>query len=58
MEFAVIGCVDMFSGTGIAPLANVGQTTIKIRLGKYIDAAHHESESEMTLQSAKDDSGG
>ena len=43
----------MFSVNGIVPLATVGQTNIKIRVGKYIDAAQSESESLTTLESAK-----
>lgn len=35
----------MFSVNGIPPLATVGQINIKIRVGKYIDAAKHERES-------------
>jgi hypothetical protein len=35
----------MFSSTGITPLATIGQSSTKIRLGKYIDAAQLESES-------------
>ncbi len=38
----------MFPGTGIAPLAIIGVSTSKIRLGKNIDAAQHESESQTT----------
>ena len=41
----------MFSGCGAAPLEIVEQRAIKIRLGRYIDAAQHESESLTTLQS-------
>ena len=43
----------MFTGNGTAPLAIAGQTKIRIRLGRYIDAAQHESESLTTLQSRK-----
>ena len=53
IRFAVIGCVDIITGSGTAPLAIVGQTTIKIRLGRYIDAAEHESESLTTLPKRK-----
>ena len=45
VELSIIGCIDMFSINGIPPLATVGQTNIKIRVGKYIDAAQHERES-------------
>ena len=41
----IIVSVDMFSSTGITPLATIGQTRIKIRLGRCIDAAQLESES-------------
>ena len=57
-EFSVIACVDIFFCSGTTPLATVGQSTIKIRLRKYIDAAQHESESMTTLESANDDSVG
>jgi hypothetical protein len=43
----------MFSVNGIPPLATVGQTNIKIRVGKYIDAAKHERESWTTLESKR-----
>jgi hypothetical protein len=45
----------MFSVNGIAPLATAGQTNIKIRVGKYIDAM---SVSLRRPSKAKDDSGG
>ena len=43
----------MFSCNGTTPLATVGQSTIKIRFRKYINAAQHESGSLTTLESAK-----
>lgn len=52
VEFEVIGCVDMFSSTGITPLETIGHTKIKIRLGRYIDAAKLESESDDDPKSA------
>ena len=45
IEFEVIESVDMFSSTGITPRVPIGQTRIRIRLGRNIDAAQHESES-------------
>jgi hypothetical protein len=50
VKFEVIGCVEMFPFTGVNALALIGHTTIKIRLGRYIDAAQHKSESRRTLQ--------
>lgn len=52
----------MFPGTGITPLAIIGQTKIKITLGRYIDAAQLESESDgackaQTMIVAADSSG-
>jgi len=38
----------MFSRAGIAALATIGQTAIKIRLRKYINAAQTCSESQTT----------
>ena len=62
VELSVIGCVDMFNVNGITPLATAGQTNIKIRVGKYIDAAQHERESPKDPQKQKmivaGDSGG
>jgi|KBSSwiStaDraftv2_1062776.scaffolds.fasta_scaffold258401_3 hypothetical protein len=48
----------MFPVNGIPTLATVGQTNIKIRVGKYIDAAKHERESPKDPWKVKDDSGG
>ena len=57
VEFSVIACVDMFSGNGIVPLITAGQITIRIRLGKNIDAATG-NVSLRRPSKAKDDSGG
>ena len=57
-EFKVIGSVDIVSSNGIAPLATIGQSSSKIRLGKYIDAALHEASRQETLQKRNDDSRG
>jgi len=40
----------MFSSTGTTPLAFIEQTEIKIRLGRNIDAAQHESESDDPMR--------
>ena len=52
IEFEVIGCVDMFSSIGITPLATIGQTRIKIRLGRCINAAQLKA-SQSTLEKAQ-----
>ena len=57
MELSVIARVDMFSWDGTTPLATVGQSTSKISLGRYIDAAQLESESDDPRKHS-DDSGG
>jgi hypothetical protein len=42
----------MFFSTGITPLEMIGQTRIKIRLGRYIDAAQLKA-SQTTIQKAQ-----